>query len=58
MSAIASLKDALKKSLVEGPEADRLWRYWGEPVSGRKAVCRAAAVEIESGRLLDHASYV
>lgn len=38
----------MKKSLVEGPEADRLWQHWGDKAGSRKASVKAAAVELES----------
>lgn len=51
MAAIATIKEALKKSLVDGAESNRLWRHWGEKGVGRKGVYKAAAVELESSEL-------
>jgi hypothetical protein len=47
-AALRQIKEALRKSLVDGPEADRLWTcwHWG---GTRKAGIRDAAVEVEAG---------
>jgi len=46
-AAIGLIVASLKKSLLNGPEADRLWASWGDRPS-RKSAIKAASVDIEA----------